>query len=115
MSSNPSQPPANEGRVLPFRRRGGARGGGWRWPVRNPGRSAAPVEGLARYEHAPDAEDDYRHRMKMNVLAFIVTAVLIVIGVWLANTIAQLRKDQDCYLSGRRNCNPITVPLTDRG
>jgi hypothetical protein len=32
-------------------------------------------------------EDDYRHRMIMNGLAFVVLLVLIVIGIWLVSNI----------------------------
>jgi hypothetical protein len=37
---------------------------------------------LAKFER-DDREDDYRHRMIMNTLAFIVLVVLIGIGLWL--------------------------------
>jgi len=53
--------------------------------------------------------------MTMNVLGFLVTVVLIVAGVWLVDKIAEIRKNQDCYLSGRRNCSPIEVPPIERG
>jgi hypothetical protein len=41
---------------------------------------------LAKYER-DGQEDDYRHRMTKNVLAFFVTVVLIATGVWLAANI----------------------------
>jgi hypothetical protein len=66
---------------------------------------------LARYEQ--DAEDEpinYRHRMLMNVIAVVVVTVLVGIGVWLADTIAQMERDQDCVLQGRQNCAPIEIP-----
>jgi hypothetical protein len=50
----------------------------------------------------------------MNVLGFLVTVLLIVVGVWLADKIAELRRNQDCYLSGRLNCAPIEVPPSQR-
>ena len=46
----------------------------------------------------------------MNLLALVVTVMLIISGVWLTNKIMEIRKEQDCYLSGRRNCAPIEVP-----
>jgi hypothetical protein len=61
---------------------------------------------LARYERGREP-DDYRHRMWMNAAAFIVIALLIAIGLWLATSLAELRKNQDCAFSGRRNCAPI--------
>ena len=109
--SDRSLPPENDHRVIPFRPRGNAR---WRWPTRNtrPG-GDQPVDDLAKYERAEN-EDDYRHRMRMNLLAFAVTIVLVVVGVWIADTIAEMRKNQDCFLSGRRNCTPIDAPPTQR-
>jgi hypothetical protein len=44
------------------------------------------VLSLAKYD-CHGQEDDYRHRMIMNGLAFIVTVALIAIGVWLAANI----------------------------
>jgi len=65
---------------------------------------------LSRYEKAPDEPDDFRHRMLANSVAFALTAVLIGIGIWLAISIADLRKTQDCVLTGRRDCAHIVVP-----
>jgi hypothetical protein len=58
-------------------------------------------------EAAEEAEDDYRHRMKMNVLGLLVTILLVISGVWIADTMAETRKLQDCFLAGGRNCAPI--------
>jgi len=108
----PERPPPsdNDNRVIPFRPRGDAR---WRWPTRVPKPPDTPVDDLAKYEHGEHA-DDYKHRMQMNFLALAVTVALIVMGVWIAETIAEMRKQQDCFLSGRRNCAPIDVPATHR-
>ena len=65
----------------------------------------SPVEDLERFERT-EGEDDYRHRMIMNGMALAVTVILIGGGIWIANTMAQMRKNQDCVLSGKRNCNP---------
>jgi hypothetical protein len=100
----PERSTNDDSRVVPFRRPGTPR---WVNPRRG------PVPDLTKYEHA-DAGDDYRHRMTMNALAFLVTIVLIVTGVWLADKIAELRKVQDCYLTGRHNCAPIEVPPIQR-
>ena len=45
-----------------------------------------------------------------NGLAFLVIVVLGGIGIWLASSIAEMRKTQDCVLSGRRNCAQVDVP-----
>jgi hypothetical protein len=100
MSSNAPQPEDERGRVLPFRRRG-------RPPV-PPLDEDAPVEGVEKYAHGEP--DDYRQRMINNGLGLLACVLLVAIGIWLANTIAEMRRNQDCVLSGRRDCTKITVP-----
>lgn len=67
-----------------------------------------PEENLAKYEGG-DEPDDYRHRMVVNVIAFVFVIALIGGGLWLADTLAKMRKNQDCVLSGRRGCTPVEV------
>src|SRR5689334_9226922 len=88
------------GRVVPFRRRE---------PPRRNAAPKQPVEGLEKYSGA-DQPDDYRQRMTNNLLALLFCVLLIGGGLWLANTIADLRKKQDCVLSGRRDCADLSVP-----
>lgn len=57
-----------------------------------------------------DEPDDFRHRMLANSAAFALTAILTGIGIWLAISIADLRKTQDCVLMGRRDCARIAAP-----
>jgi hypothetical protein len=71
---------------------------------------------LAQFEQDRDDEDEvvnYPQRMLMNVIAVAVVTLLIGLGVWLANTIAAMEREQDCVLQGRQNCAPIeiTAPL----
>jgi hypothetical protein len=63
---------------------------------------------LSRYERRPEEPDDFRHRMLANLAAFAFTVALIAIGIWLALSIAELRKTQDCVLMGRRDCAQIS-------
>ena len=66
---------------------------------------------LSRYERAgQDEPDDFRHRMLANIAAFAFTVALTAIGIWLAMSIADLRKTQDCVLMGRRDCAQISTP-----
>lgn len=100
MSGNGSSSSNGERRVVSLRR-GPA---GARAPVSAP----PPVEDLAKYERGEDT-DDYRHRMLVNALAFLFVIALISAGLWLADTMAQMRRNQDCVLSGRRGCTPVEV------
>ncbi len=99
VSDDPSST-ENERRVVNFRR--------GRVSTRPPADPPTPVEDLAKYERSEGA-DDYRHRMMVNIAAFLFVIGLIGAGIWLADTMARMRKDQDCVLSGRRGCTPVEV------
>ncbi|MGO3934594.1 hypothetical protein [Rhodopseudomonas pseudopalustris] len=75
------------------------------------GRQLPPVQtDLSRYEHGGDeSPDDFSHRMLTNIAGLVVTIVLTAIGFWLATSIADLRKTQDCVLMGRRDCANIAI------
>jgi hypothetical protein len=59
---------------------------------------------------APEPPDDQGNRNVENaaILGFLV--VLVVAGIWLLDTMADIRKVQDCAAQGRRNCATIEVP-----
>ena len=59
---------------------------------------------LSRYDQPRDEPDDFRHRMLANIAAFAFTVALAAIGIWLAMSIADLRKTQDCALMGWHDC-----------
>jgi hypothetical protein len=63
---------------------------------------------LSRYERPRDEPDDFRHRMLANIAALAFTIALTAIGIWLAVSIAELRRTQDCVLMGRRDCARIS-------
>jgi hypothetical protein len=84
-----------------------------RWSRLRGDADAPLIEDLSKYERT-DVEDDYRHRMVVNLLALVFTAMLVLAGVWLATKIVEMRKNQDCVLSGQRNCSPIEVPVQRR-
>jgi hypothetical protein len=104
MPSHAPQPDDERGRVLPFHRHGQA---GPRVPPRSP--EDSPVEGVGKYARGEEG-DNYRQRMINNGLAFAFCILLVVIGVWLATSIAEMRRNQDCVLSGRRNCANLITP-----
>jgi hypothetical protein len=67
---------------------------------------------LSRYEQPRDEPDDFRQRMFANLAAFAFTVVLLGLGIWLAMSIADMRRTQDCVMMGRRDCAPIAVQGT---
>ena len=73
-----------------------------------------PVPNLDKFSRPEDEPDDFAHRMKMNALAGIVLLVLIGGGLWIVDVMTQMRKNQDCVLSGRRNCAQISMPESAR-
>ena len=93
-------------RVVPFRRPGAATQRGPHAPA---GTRADLVKGLEGYEEG-DAPDDYRHRMLANIAAAAFCLLLGAGGIWVAISIADLRKNQDCVLAGRRNCAQLSIP-----
>ena len=100
------------GRVLRFEPRHGPRRPPPRFPAPPSGRS--PVEGLDKYSRQSDDTEDYHHRMRTNAAAILVVVLLIWCGYWLFDTLAEMRKTQDCILSGRTNCARIDMPPNAR-
>jgi hypothetical protein len=86
---------------------------GNRQDERKQGDAKSPVNDLRRYEQAGEA-DDYRQRMTTNLIAAAALILLIVAGIWIADTMATMRKNQDCVLSGRRGCTPVEAPAPQR-
>jgi hypothetical protein len=101
-----------EHQVLKFRPRTLAHPPGRRTP--RAGHAAEPdtpePNDLSRYERDRSEPDDFRQRMLANIAAFAFTVALTAIGIWLAMSIADMRKTQDCVLMGRRDCARISTP-----
>jgi hypothetical protein len=104
----PTRQPEEFGKVLQFPRRSGSPS-----PVAKPTGFADPGaidsdaedgDDLARYEVEQDEPIDYRQRMLMNAIAGVIVVLLIGAGVWIADTIAAMDRDQDCLMQGRANC-----------
>jgi hypothetical protein len=102
------------GQVLAFRRR--PMPSPVRLPSAGPDDPEAPsLDDLAEYEVNRDDEPiDYRRRTLMNVIALAVVTILVGAGVWIADTITDLQRDQDCVLQGRGNCAPIEAAPSNR-
>jgi hypothetical protein len=58
----------------------------------------------------PSPEQEARDRRVANLFLLVAGAVLVAIGVWLANAMVDARRADECMSSGRRNCSPIEVP-----
>jgi hypothetical protein len=105
-------------RVVPFRprtalQRRAVAGGGQPVPLHRRDELQPDILDLTRYEQRREKPDDFRHRILANIAAFAFTVALTAIGIWLAMSIADLRKTQDCVLTGRRDCaRIITEPYT---
>ena len=102
----------DEHRVLQFRPRNPAHPRGLKTDPPIPARHERPAPeplDLSRYEREREEPDDFRHRMLANIAAFAFTVALTAIGIWLAMSIADLRKTQDCLLMGRRDCVRVTT------
>jgi hypothetical protein len=72
---------------------------------------------LAQFERDQGEEDEnlnHPRRMLMNGIAVAVVTVLIGTGVWLADTIADMERNQDCVLQGRQNCAPVELAIPPR-
>jgi len=100
-SNSPLPDGSGERRVISFP---GARPHG-----RAPGTEPGPVADLAKYAQSRETPEDYRHRMIVNAAAFAFILALIGGAIWLADTMADMRRNQDCVLSGRRGCTPVEV------
>ncbi|MGH6671020.1 MAG: hypothetical protein ACRECV_03465 [Xanthobacteraceae bacterium] len=98
--------------ILPFRPREGL--------TDHPAAKLAPADDpesefpddLTPYEQDRPDEDEhinYPQRMLMNMIAVVVVAILIGLGVWLADSITAMERNQDCLLQGRQNCAPLEI------
>jgi hypothetical protein len=45
------------------------------------------VADLSKYERNEESRDEYRHRMMINGIAFVINMVLIMVGTWLATNL----------------------------
>lgn len=98
MTSDRQSSSDDDGRVVSFR--------SGRPIVKPPELPEPLVEDLAKYQ-GKESKEEYRERMTVNVVAFAFIVVLVGAGWWLADTMATIRKTEDCAASGRRNCVPI--------
>ena len=55
-------------------------------------------------------DDDERDRRAANIFLLVAAAILVGGGIWLVNAMVDAKKSEECFRSGRRNCNPISAP-----
>jgi hypothetical protein len=63
---------------------------------------------------ADHEEESDRDRVITNVIIVALVVILVGAGLWLADAMLRLRKDQDCVLAGRKNCAEISLPARER-
>jgi len=96
-------------RVIQFRPRSALHAPQLHAPLHaQPRQTEKPLD-LSRYEKPRPTPDDFRQRMLANIAAFAFTVALTAVGIWLAMSIADLRRTQDCVLMGRRDCVRIST------
>ncbi|MBI1204753.1 MAG: hypothetical protein GC182_19805 [Rhodopseudomonas sp.] len=57
-----------------------------------------------------EPEETDSERRTTNIVLVVAAVLVIGGGIWLVNTMIDVNKAQRCLESGRRNCNPISVP-----
>ena len=60
-----------------------------------------------QHEPPPSPEQQARDRRATNIFLLVAAAILVGVGVWLANAMSDARKADECMSAGRRNCVPI--------
>ena len=61
----------------------------------------------------PEPEETEHERRVTNLFLLGAALVVVVGGVWLVNAMVDARKSEECFESGRRNCNPIEAPVRE--
>jgi hypothetical protein len=57
----------------------------------------------------PDEPETEAERRRANMVLLGAAVVLVIAGVWLVNALVDARKSEECFESGRHNCNPVDV------
>lgn len=102
--------PLETGQVILFRpRQAGSSRPAAMPPKRTSALPATPPTGLRRSQRSRDDDEDPRHRRLIHALGLAFCLVLATAGVWLANEFAEMKRVQDCVLSGRSLCIPLDL------
>jgi hypothetical protein len=68
------------------------------------------IPGIERYEYSQTIDDDYRHRMLVNLLAVAVLVVLIAAGVWVMDALLKTTQEQHNCFGHSGNCAAVSMP-----
>jgi uncharacterized membrane protein len=69
--------------------------------------SPTPLFRSADHRRDREDEEEYRVRMRLNLVAAIVILGLLTFGIWLADEMVAAQKVQGCYASGFHSCSLI--------
>ena len=62
----------------------------------------------------PNEQESESERRKTNIILLIGAILIVGGGIWLVNALVDARNSEECFESGRHNCNPIGVPERTR-
>ena len=62
----------------------------------------------------PEEPETEHERRTANIILLAGAVVLIGGGIWLVNALVDARKSEECFESGRRNCNPVSLDRNAR-
>jgi hypothetical protein len=54
-------------------------------------------------------DEDERDRRVTNIFLLVAGIIVVGGGIWLVNALVDARKSEECFESGRRNCNPTAI------
>lgn len=78
-----------------------------RAPVRVEPPAALASARPAQRANAADAGSEDRLRMRQNLAAFLIVAIIVTTGTWLMTSLHHYSQLQACLLAGHRNCLPV--------
>jgi hypothetical protein len=71
----------------------------------------SPVPDIDGFEYAPESDEDYRTRMRVNLVAAVFLVLLMSIGDWVINAMLEARQAQNCFLHEPGHCAPSYIPF----
>ena len=65
---------------------------------------------MTKDQQQSSEEDDEQERRAANIFHLVAAVIIVGGGIWLVNAMVDAKKSEECFESGRRNCNPISIP-----